>query len=397
MRLVLRLLAVLTVLPLLSGCWENQELNEIAFVLGLGIDKAKDGYKVSMQVVIPSQIESAGGGGGTPVTLYTYKVPTVYEAFRNFTLKSPRQSYLGHVRVLIIGEELARSGMAETLDVLKRSREMRTDYYILVAKHAKASEVLSVFTPLEKIPANSMFKSAKASDKATAATITVQMDEFMNSLVTEGQQPVLTGVEIIGKSGGGQVKNIQNIQPATKLHFGDVAVFRKDRLVGWLNELESIGFSYAMDRVYTNSGAIFGNDGKKIVVEALSSHTKRKVKIINGKPHIYLHASLVANIQAVQSGMDITTPSALAKLEQEGEKRVVRLMETTVDTLIDKYNSDALGFGQLIYKDDPKAWRELRKEGATDYLKNIEVHYAANVLINRIGVTGNSIIRDMKE
>lgn len=56
----------LLLLPmLLSGCWERKELNELAFVLGLGLDKAEDGYKVSMQVVIPSSItsQSAGGSG----------------------------------------------------------------------------------------------------------------------------------------------------------------------------------------------------------------------------------------------------------------------------------------------------------------------------------------------
>ncbi|MFM9278052.1 Ger(x)C family spore germination protein [Paenibacillus jiagnxiensis] len=394
---ILGILVVLSFLPLLSGCWERRELNQIAFVLGMGIDKTKNGYMVSMQAVIPSDIEAKGGGGGTAVVLYSCKGSTVYEAWRNFTLVSPREGYVGHVRVLVIGEELARSGISETLDALKRSREMRTDYYVMVAKNAKASEVLSVLTPLEKIPANSLFSSVSTSDKITAATITIKMDELMDNLVTEGQQAVLTGVEIDGKPGGGDMKNIQNTRPGTKLRFDNIAVFRKDRLVGWLNRLESIGFSYATDRVHANSGAVLGDDRKKIVVEALATHTKRKARMINGKPHIYLQVSLIANIEDVQSGMDITTPAAIAELEQECERRVVRLMETSVEGLIDKYRSDALGFGNLIYKADPKAWRKLRKGPATSYLKNTEVHYTADVLINRIGVTGNSVIHDVKE
>lgn len=394
---ILGVLVVLSILPLLSGCWERRELNQIAFVLGMGIDKAKNGYQVSMQAVIPSDIEAKGGGGGTTVTLYTCQGSTLYEAWRNFTLVSPREGYVGHVRVLVLGEELARSGIAETLDALKRSREMRTDYYVMVAKNAKASEVLSVLTPLEKIPANSLFNSINISNKLTAATITVKMDELMDSMVTEGLQPVLTGVEIVGKSGGGNIKNIQNTRPGTKLRFDNIAVFRKDRLVGWLNRLESIGFSYATDRVLSNSGPVLGDDGKKIVVEALSTNTKRKARMINGIPHIYLQVSMIANIEEVQSGMDITTPAALAELEKECERRVVRLMEMSEESLNDTYRSDALGFGNLLYKADPKAWRDLRKGPSTAYLKNIEVHYAANVLINRVGITGNSIIRDVKE
>ncbi|OMF23697.1 hypothetical protein BK132_25795, partial [Paenibacillus sp. FSL H8-0259] len=63
-RKVLTTCIPLLVLPmLLSGCWERKELNELAFVLALGLDKAESGYKVSMQVVIPSSITSQGAGG----------------------------------------------------------------------------------------------------------------------------------------------------------------------------------------------------------------------------------------------------------------------------------------------------------------------------------------------
>lgn len=393
---ILGLLVTVFILSLLSGCWQGRELNQIAFVLGLGIDKAENGYWVSMQVVNPSEIDS-NGGSGTPVTLYTYKVPTLYQALPYFTLHSSRSCYLGHVRVLVLGEELARSGIAEALDSLKRSQDTRTDYYIAVAKNAKASEVLSVFTPLEKIPANGMYSSVKGSSDATATTVTVHLDELINDLVTEGLQPVLTGVKIIGKQNGGEIKNIQNIRQRSKLRFGDVAVFRKDRLVGWLNARESIGFNYATNRVKTNTFFVPGHDDKKIIVEVLSSHTKRKAKVIYGKPHIDLEVSAVANIEAMQSSMDITTPAALAELERECEKHIVRMMETAVESLIGQYGSDALGFGQLIYKSDPKAWRDLKKGPPTSYLKDIKVHYSANVLINRVGVTGNSILSELKE
>lgn len=66
MMKVLSVCLPLLLLPvLLTGCWERKELNELAFVLGLGLDKVEDGYMVTMQVVIPSSItsQSAGGSG----------------------------------------------------------------------------------------------------------------------------------------------------------------------------------------------------------------------------------------------------------------------------------------------------------------------------------------------
>lgn len=65
-RAVAACLPLLLLSLLLSGCWERKELNELAFVLALGLDKAEKGYNVTMQVVIPSSISSqnAGGTGG---------------------------------------------------------------------------------------------------------------------------------------------------------------------------------------------------------------------------------------------------------------------------------------------------------------------------------------------
>lgn len=86
-------LLIILLPALLSGCWERKELNELAFVLGYGLDKEGDQFKVTMQVVIPSEIATSttAKGGGTPVTVYDFKVKTIYEALHEFTLASPGQ------------------------------------------------------------------------------------------------------------------------------------------------------------------------------------------------------------------------------------------------------------------------------------------------------------------
>ena len=48
---------------LLSGCWDQKELNDIVLIDGVGIDKAKDGkVEVTVSMVIP-QAQSGGGRG----------------------------------------------------------------------------------------------------------------------------------------------------------------------------------------------------------------------------------------------------------------------------------------------------------------------------------------------
>lgn len=389
---------ILMLPALLSGCWERKELNELAFVLGYGLDKEGDHYKVTMQVVVPSEIAtSTAKGGGTPVSIYEFKVKTIFEALHEFTLMSSRSSYLGHIRVLVLGEELARAGIAPVLDVIIRSREPRTDFFVIVARDAQASEVLRFLTPLDKLPANRLFYSLHTSSQSTARTSPVTIDKLVDRLVAEGRNVALSGIQIVGdRTVDGDANNLKSTKPQASLKFQGLAVFKKDKLVGWLNEEETIGYNYIMDEVKSSAGPVEGEDGKTIVMEAIRTSTKRKVKIINGEPNIYISVRATLNIQASQSTDKLDDDRVIRELEKKAEERIIYLMENAAKHIIEKYNTDIMGFGQLIYQSHPKEWEKL-KEQRENYLKTLPVHYQASVHIDRIGIIDKSFQGDIKE
>lgn len=391
----------LLLLPmLLSGCWERKELNDLAFVLGLGLDKVEDGYKVSMQVVIPSSItsQSAGGSGGSgvPVVLYSFKVKTIYESLRKFNLVSPRSPYLGHIRVLVIGEELAREGVAETLDVIKRSREPRMDFYAMVARKTTAENVLKVLTPLDRLPANKLFNSLDKSYRISSKTVAVTLDEFIEDLLYEGRNPVLTGVELQGDpEAGGDKANVERVNPDTRLHYKSVAIFRKDKLIGWMDDDVTVGYNYIIDNVTKNTGYFKDKNGSLIVMEALETTTKRKVKIIDGEPHIFLSVQALSNVEEIEGPDKIDTEDKIHELELKAQERIVERMETAVKNITENYKVDIFGFGQSVYRKSPRVWSKLKEQ--ENYLANLPIHYKASVTINRIGTIDNSFVDQIKE
>jgi len=383
---------------LLSGCWERKKLNELAFVLGYGLDKVGDHFKVTMQVVVPSEIATTSSNKeGMPVSIYEFRVKNIFEALHEFTLLSSRSSYLGHIRVLVLGEELARSGIAPVLDVIVRSREPRTDFFVVVARDAEASEVLRFLAPLDKLPANRLFYSLETSSESTARTSPVTVDKLVDRLVAEGRNVALSGIQIVGdRTVEGDEKNLKSTKPRASLKFHGLAVFKKDKLVGWLDEEETIGYNYIMDEVRSSIGPVKGEDGKVIVMEAIRTSTKRKVKMINGQPNIYISVRATLNIQASQSTDKLDDDRVIRKLEKKAEERLIYLMENAAKHIIEKYNTDIMGYGQLIYQSYPKVWEKL-KEQRENYLQTLPVHYQASVHIDRIGLIDESLQGDIKE
>jgi spore germination protein KC len=133
------------------------------------------------------------------------------------------------------------------------------------------------------------------------------------------------------------------------------------------------------------------------VVGALQTSTSRKVKIENGKPHIYLHVKATCNVQESESLDDLSKEETIKELEQKAEDRIIYRMQSAVEHINERFNADIMGFGESIYRSKPKAWVRLKEEYGDDYLKSLVIHYKATVRINRIGLIDKSIIGDIKE
>ncbi len=137
-RILTLLFLQIVFIIILTGCWSKREIDELSIATAIGIDKTEDGYIVSAQLINPGEVASEKATNRTAVTTYRTSGETVFEAFRRLTLETPRKVYNGHLRILIFGEEMAKHGIGKILDFFSRDHEMRTDFYIVVAKNTKA-------------------------------------------------------------------------------------------------------------------------------------------------------------------------------------------------------------------------------------------------------------------
>ncbi|WP_145052406.1 Ger(x)C family spore germination protein [Paenibacillus xylanexedens] len=401
MKTSLRLIScILVILPLLSGCWDRQELNELGIMLGLGVDKDGDQIKVSAQVVVPSEISSKSGGGiGTPVTQYHATAASLLEAIQKLTETSPRRIFMSHIRILVFGEEFAREeGIYDVIEALMREPTARPDYYVMVARKAKAADVLNLLTPLENIPAEKLYNSLDVSAKTWSPTTTVTGDELMDTMISPGIQPVITGIEIIGNhKKSGEKSNIESIVVPAHLNTTGLAVFHKDKLIGWLTENESKGFNYVRGNVKTTVGHVdCPNTQGSVTMKTLRTSTDRKVKFIQGEPVVHLKVKNVSSIGSVECKFEIGSMSAIHELEKLSEERLVELMKNSVNSVRRKFHVDIFGFGQEIYRSNPKFFNKV-KDNWDQQFEDLDVKYEANSQIRRVGTLDNSFQNELKE
>ena len=179
MKKFVLIIITLFILLISSGCYNYKEINDMAIVSSIGIDKdnKNDKYIVSAQIMNSKESEDSED---SQITVYTKEGDTVHEALRNITLKSPRKLYGNHLSKIVLSEEVAKEGIDNILDIFNRITEVRNEFIITIVKEDKASDVLKVLTTTESIPAEYVKLSLKIADKTSGLTYTTKLDEFIS-------------------------------------------------------------------------------------------------------------------------------------------------------------------------------------------------------------------------
>ena len=384
----------------LTGCWGQRELNELSIAFALGIDFVDGEYVVTTQIINPSELSPArqeGGGDQAPVATYVAKGQTLFEAFRRLTKVAPRKVYFSYVRIVVLGETLARRGILDSLDFLLRKNEFRTDFYLLVARGTRAEETLRVLTNFNPIPAEKVFSAIEKSESFWAATGKVTIDELITDVIQEGREPVLTGLRIESDQGNqGAQESVQTIEQQASLTLADMGAFRGNKFIGWLSETESKGFNYTQNNVFDTITTVPCPDKGKLAVKIRRSEATLRTKVTNGLPRGSISIQLEGNIGDVACDVDLSQEKTILALKRQTENKIRDVISESVHKAQKELHSDIFGFGEQLSRSDPHAWATLKNNWG-DIFADMPIEIAVNVDIRASGSMTKSLEEIMRE
>lgn len=386
--------------PMLTGCWDSIEIEKRATVLALAIDQAEPGaleeegeinhlrrevpvseekmIRLTAQVAVPGRIPlgpETGGGGGEqePVWILSVVGHTLEDAILNLQQELADEIFLGHLRVIVISNELAEKGVDRFNDILRRNPEVRRTTWVVVSKE-RASRYMEVQPELEKIPTlylNSMIENAVELGKFPNDFIGL----FWRAMSSKGRDAYLPYLEI---------KRENNIQIA------GLAYFKGDQKAGIINPKQIglfMGLTGHGEGGYGDFIPIPGTD-EQILVHATKRKTKIKTAIKGGKPYVKVKIRYEVEIdEKDQEKIKISDSRILEKLEKERSKGVI----TTAKSLIKKLQeeeSDIFGFGEYIRAKHSGYWNKEvgNKKKWQEIYKDIDVQIECAYNIRRVGM-----------
>jgi spore germination protein KC len=382
---------------LLAGCWSSHEVNTLAITVCTGIDKTEKGYLITEQVINPRAIASTKMTSESPVFLFTKEGENLDEIIRSFSTQTSRTIYNAHLRMVVFGEEVARDGIQNILDYFIRNYQYRTDFYFVVAKNTTANEVLSVLTPLESIPGIDLYNSLKESEENWAPTKSIRIVELVNSILADGKNPVITGVEVTkGENISNSTDALKASNEIKKTIFTGMGAFKKDKLAGWLDEDESKGYNYIIGNVKRTVGYANYGDKVKVANEVINAKSVMKASIEKGRPVVNVEIDIKQNVGAVEGEFDVSREENIKIINETSEKKIKSICEKTVRKVQNELKTDIFGFGEAIHRKYPKLWEKM-KDNWNNEFPDLAVNITVRVKTNQLGQITKPLFMKEKE
>ncbi|MFB5192379.1 Ger(x)C family spore germination protein [Alicyclobacillus fastidiosus] len=392
MKRSLRLGFILTIsLVFATGCWDRTELNDIALLLGWGMDYKDGRYIGTAQIVIPGAAQSGqqGGGGGNNNAYFTETAigKDITDTTQNLQSKLSRQIFAGHRKDVFIGEELAKHGLSKMLDEYSRNPDVRLRTDIFVVKGGTAEDILKIPNPLEKVPALAALKL----HQQIGGLGDVTLANFLIDASTEGSSPSLPVMEIVTSSRQ-QDQEQGSSTNSTSFAYAGRAVFNMDeKLAGYLDrgEAELAWWVKGLLKFYRVTGVIPQRNGTvSLNLSKLGAHIQPSLQ--GNKIKFVVTLTGEGTIPENNTSLDLSQTKNLNLIQNAFDKQCQQQVQQVISKVQQEYKADILGFGEAFHRKYPEQWKSLKKNWGEEFPKS-DVTVKVNLKIKRVGLTGPSL------
>lgn len=364
---------ILLLIFFLTGCYDHKELNTIAILTATEINKINNEYIINAQVVNPQSKDSVNTQA--PFFIYTGKGKTIQEAYRQIKLQSSRFLYPNHLQILIINENLAKEDVSQVIDFYLRTPHIRTEFNILIGKQ---NNILNITTPIDDISSTSILQTMKTNNKYLGVTNLITFNEFANMSIDKNLEIILPSIESTNyKEESQTTENTENTTTDSMYKLGTLAVFKENKLKGYLTEKESITYNVIKNKTQTTLVTYECDKDKYMTIEM--TQLKSSIKTNNKKINISINMS--GNVNETMCKLSLDNEKNIEQLQKKLENYLEQEITTNINNIRKTYNSDIFGFLDLIYKTDYNTYKEIKNNWYDKEYKNIKINVDTNIKI----------------
>lgn len=316
----------------LSGCYSVQSIDDLAYVVALGIDLGKNNnLELTVQLTFPNSADSSSSSGeAAPTIINSVECSSINSGISLLNSYVSKEINLSHCKVLIFSEAIASRGIGSEIYTLSNQVEIRPDCNVIISKSSAKQYITNSKPELENLVVK-YYELTPYSNEYTGHITNATISNFFNALSANYGDPVAilgNGNKLSITPSNVTVNREQEfnivagenplVEYERKSENLGLAVFKQAKLVGELTAFENL-LHLILTNQFESSVISIDNPYKEnsAIDIALYFHknTKINAKLVNGSPYVKSTIYLNARLLSVDKISESLTPEKIEELE----------------------------------------------------------------------------------
>ncbi len=324
-------LLVLLLLPLIfCSCKESEQIDEIAFVKIISIDKSENGFSVTAGIQLPKPKDKEKN---TSKDYVSVQCETLSQGFNKLEEATDKKMFFGQISCVLLGENMAKEGIIDTVDYLVRSDELRFDIPVIVVKGQEASKIIEGGSGAENHISDKITKLLE-SNYSTSSSGQVELSQLVEMLEDPFRSPYLPYM-VSGKEQG-------------EFYIDGYCVFKKDCLLDFCDEETSLGINFLNGDV-ENLVLVGEIEDKTITLKV--ADFKSKIKLKDGI--FKINIDFQTEVLQADATIEKFDQKLVQKIIDFQNSEIEKITEKTLEYLKER-NCDVATFGDTFHNVSPK-------------------------------------------
>ena len=351
------------------------EIEDMMIIQGIAVDKDKEGYEVTIEMLNNKQSASADSSNvGEEMTLcYSGKGETVAEALRLIINKTGNVPTYTHNKVIILSEDVAKSDVTKVLDFFERDYTTEPITLVCTAKDVKAGEVLKANIGKD-ISKSEVLEKILNQSAISSITPETRLIDVINTVLDETACIALPTVTL-QKNGETKAFFVEN-----------VAVFNYDNeLSYYLGRESSESFVRLLGELKNGTLVTQDEKGAKATFIIVDGKTRYKAEVNNGIVNYNVKIKMYCDLNAYEGDRFQSIKNETVEVFRKNiELDTERKLKDTYKAIQQHDAFDILHFGRRLLQNDKNAYKQLKNNWQGNF-KNSNINVDVEVVIRRIG------------
>jgi Ger(x)C family germination protein len=358
---------------LLTGCWDQVEINERAYVITLGLDineEEEEGLNVTY--TFPNLPAITGNGEGRQSYSKSIPAPTLYEANKLFGTRSRRQLTFDHSKIIIFGEEVLKDPrkIKDLLDQFERDPHFARTLIVL-ATEGKASDVIEEELYDESDIGFYITKLFDNNQRDVLQTTRVTLDDFL--------------INVNENTGSLLIPRVVVEEEEPKIE--GVAILINSELVDWLEREDIEKMSWVMGKGIGTTLKV-PLDDEEVTIEITEMDTKITFEDRGNKAHLKIRLISKANIMAytLNPNVSLFEDETLLKIEASIDEVLKEETTNMIKRVQTEYGADIFNIVDRLAVNNRSLWMKWN-ENWDEIFSEASFEIESETNIRRIGVS----------